>query len=235
MARQSVSKHLDILEAANLVTTLRRGREKLHYLNAAPINEIAERWITRYERDRVHALADLKRALEDTAMDTPSFVYTTYIKTTPERLWQALTAEPDTVHLPARCRQWAQPPVFLHQAAEAHLRSLALLEALRVRAAELSLLVHGAWRDPEGFNFPQTKMFEDAAILPILSRGIPAAVKRPHFSDIAPRSSINYISNNNFTGRKYFQQPMCGGVEVSIGQQSHFSPWLAGAMWRALC
>jgi DNA-binding transcriptional ArsR family regulator/uncharacterized protein YndB with AHSA1/START domain len=91
MARQSVSKHLAVLEAANLVTTIRRGREKLHYLNAEPINEIAERWITRYERDRVHALADLKRALEDTAVDRPSFVYTTYIKTTPERLWQALT------------------------------------------------------------------------------------------------------------------------------------------------
>jgi uncharacterized protein YndB with AHSA1/START domain/DNA-binding transcriptional ArsR family regulator len=92
MARQSVSKHLAILEAANLVTTIRRGREKLHYLNAAPINEIAERWITQYERDRVHALADLKRALEDTPMnDKPSFVYTTYIKTTPEQLWQALT------------------------------------------------------------------------------------------------------------------------------------------------
>src|SRR2546423_9212787 len=91
MARQSVSKHLALLEAASLVTTVRRGREKLHYLNAAPINEIAERWITRYEQHRVHALADLKRALEDTAVERPSFVYTTYIKTTPERLWQALT------------------------------------------------------------------------------------------------------------------------------------------------
>jgi len=92
MARQSVSKHLAILEAANLVTTVRRGREKLHYLNAAPINEISERWITRYERERVRALADLKRALEeDSTVDKPSFVYTTYIKTTPERLWQALT------------------------------------------------------------------------------------------------------------------------------------------------
>src|SRR3954451_18969265 len=91
MARQSVSKHLAVLEAANLVTTVRRGREKLHYLNAAPINEIAERWITRYERSRVQALADLKTALEDAPMDKPSFVYTTYIRTTPERLWQALT------------------------------------------------------------------------------------------------------------------------------------------------
>src|SRR6201996_3717363 len=91
MARQSVSKHLAVLEAANLITTVRRGREKHHYLNAAPINEIAERWIDRYERDRVHALADLKRALEDPPVSRPEFVYVNYIKTTPERLWQALT------------------------------------------------------------------------------------------------------------------------------------------------
>src|SRR3954468_1524078 len=91
MARQSVSKHLAVLEAANLVTTVRRGREKLHFLNAAPINEISERWITQYEQARVHALADLKRALEDSPMDKPTFVYTTYIRTTPEQLWQALT------------------------------------------------------------------------------------------------------------------------------------------------
>ena len=91
MARQSVSKHLAVLEAANLVTTVRRGREKHHYLNAAPINEIAERWIAHYEQHRVRVLADLKRALEDPPVDKPSFVYTTYIQTTPERLWQALT------------------------------------------------------------------------------------------------------------------------------------------------
>ena len=65
MARQSVSKHLSVLERALLVTTARRGREKLHYLNPAPINEIAERWIGQYDQQRVRALADLKRALED--------------------------------------------------------------------------------------------------------------------------------------------------------------------------
>src|ERR1700691_1997034 len=75
MARQSVSKHLAILEAANLVTTVWRGREKLHYLNAEPINAIADRWISRYDRPRVRALADLKRALEETTMDKPSGVY----------------------------------------------------------------------------------------------------------------------------------------------------------------
>ena len=91
MARQSVSKHLAVLEEANLVTTVWRGREKLHYLNAAPINDIAERWINQYDQPRIHALADLKRALEDGPMPKPEFVYTSYIKTTPERLWRGLT------------------------------------------------------------------------------------------------------------------------------------------------
>ena len=101
MARQSVSKHLAVLEAANLMTTIRRGREKLHYLNAEPINEIAERCIHRYDRARVQALTDLKQALEDAPMERPEFVYTTYIRTTPERLWQALTD-------PAFTRRWWQ-------------------------------------------------------------------------------------------------------------------------------
>ncbi|HEY4279714.1 MAG TPA: metalloregulator ArsR/SmtB family transcription factor [Conexibacter sp.] len=91
MARQSVTRHLAVLEAAGVVTTARSGREKLHYLNAAPINEIADRWISQYDRERAGALADLKRALEEPAMDETQFTYTTYIKTTPERLWQALT------------------------------------------------------------------------------------------------------------------------------------------------
>jgi DNA-binding transcriptional ArsR family regulator/uncharacterized protein YndB with AHSA1/START domain len=92
MVRQSVTKHLEILEAANLVVTVRRGRERLHYLNAAPIHEIADRWIGHYHRARVQALADLKDALETTTMPTPTFAYTTYIKTTPEQLWQGLTS-----------------------------------------------------------------------------------------------------------------------------------------------
>jgi DNA-binding transcriptional ArsR family regulator len=64
MTRQAVSKHLAVLEAANLVVTVKRGREKLHYLNPVPINEIAERWIGKYERHRLRALAELRRNLE---------------------------------------------------------------------------------------------------------------------------------------------------------------------------
>jgi uncharacterized protein YndB with AHSA1/START domain/DNA-binding transcriptional ArsR family regulator len=91
MARQSVSKHLAVLESAGVVTTMWRGREKLHYLDAAPINAIADRWISRYDRARAAALADLKTALEQDPMSATEFVYTTYINTTPERLWTALT------------------------------------------------------------------------------------------------------------------------------------------------
>ena len=64
MTRQAVAKHLGLLEAANLVATLRRGREKLHYLNPVPLHEIYERWIGKYERDRLAALSDLKKSLE---------------------------------------------------------------------------------------------------------------------------------------------------------------------------
>jgi DNA-binding transcriptional ArsR family regulator len=64
MTRQAVSKHLAILEQANLVATARRGREKLHYLNPVPIHEIAERWIGKFERHRLQALSDLKKNLE---------------------------------------------------------------------------------------------------------------------------------------------------------------------------
>jgi DNA-binding transcriptional ArsR family regulator/uncharacterized protein YndB with AHSA1/START domain len=105
MTRQSVAKHLGVLESADLVATLRRGREKLHYLNAAPINDIADRWITHYDRARAEALADLKTALEETPMsdDGTTFVYSTYIKATPERVWQGLTDPAFTA------RYWRHP------------------------------------------------------------------------------------------------------------------------------
>jgi DNA-binding transcriptional ArsR family regulator len=64
MTRQAVTKHLAILEAANLVLTRKRGREKLHYLNPVPIHELADRWIDKYERGRLRALSELKQALE---------------------------------------------------------------------------------------------------------------------------------------------------------------------------
>jgi DNA-binding transcriptional ArsR family regulator/uncharacterized protein YndB with AHSA1/START domain len=103
MTRQSVSKHLDVLEAADLIATMRQGREKLHYLNTAPINDITERWIHHYDRARAEALSDLKTALEATPMDQTTFVYSTYINATPERVWQGLTDPAFTT------RYWRHP------------------------------------------------------------------------------------------------------------------------------
>ena len=65
MTRQAVTKHLAVLEEANLVVTFWRGREKLHYLNPVPIHEIADRWIGKFERGRLRVLAELKKQLED--------------------------------------------------------------------------------------------------------------------------------------------------------------------------
>ena len=65
MSRQAVTKHLVLLEAANLVVTVKRGREKLHYLNPVPINDIYMRWIAKFEQSRIVALHNLKQALEE--------------------------------------------------------------------------------------------------------------------------------------------------------------------------
>jgi DNA-binding transcriptional ArsR family regulator len=64
MARQSATQHLEILEAANLVSTVKRGREKLHFINPVPLHEVYERWVRKFERQRLSLLHDLKKELE---------------------------------------------------------------------------------------------------------------------------------------------------------------------------
>ncbi|GGT28245.1 ArsR/SmtB family transcription factor [Streptomyces chromofuscus] len=91
MTRQSVTRHLALLEAANLVSTVRRGREKLHYLNPVPLHRIQERWIDKFERPRLRVLGAVKRQAEEAMTDKPTFVYVTYIASTPEKVWDALT------------------------------------------------------------------------------------------------------------------------------------------------
>ena len=102
MARQSATQHLGVLEAANLVSTVRRGREKRHYLNPVPLWDIERRWIERFERSRLSALSGIRHQAEHQTEheedivpeERPSYVYVTYIESSPERVWQALT-EPD--------------------------------------------------------------------------------------------------------------------------------------------
>ncbi|AGL14867.1 metalloregulator ArsR/SmtB family transcription factor [Actinoplanes sp. N902-109] len=91
MTRQSATQHLGVLEAANLISVVRRGREKLHYLNPVPLHELQERWIDTFERPRLRALSAVKRRAEGTVSDRPAYVYVTYIQSTPEAVWNALT------------------------------------------------------------------------------------------------------------------------------------------------
>jgi len=88
MTRFGVMKHLKVLEEARLVVTRRRGREKLHFLNAVPIQLIHDRWVDKYTASWAAKLGELKHKLEDRTMEK---VFEIYIKTTPERLWQAIT------------------------------------------------------------------------------------------------------------------------------------------------
>jgi len=88
MTRFGVMKHLRVLEEAGLVTTRRRGREKLHFLNPVPIRLVHDRWVSKYAEPWAAALTDLKRTLEEAGMEK---VFEIYIKTTPERLWEAIT------------------------------------------------------------------------------------------------------------------------------------------------
>lgn len=92
MTRFGVMKHLGVLEEANLVVTRRAGRFKYHYLNPAPIQEVADRWIAPYAKPAARFAMDLKAALEGTTAMTerPTFVLETFIRTTPEKLWEAL-------------------------------------------------------------------------------------------------------------------------------------------------
>jgi uncharacterized protein YndB with AHSA1/START domain len=92
MARRSASQHLAVLEAANLVSTVRRGREKLHHLNRVPLHEISERWIDKFETLGLRTLSAVRHAAEEQAMtEKPTYVYVTYIAATPEAVWHALT------------------------------------------------------------------------------------------------------------------------------------------------
>src|SRR3712207_596731 len=107
MTRFGVMKHLRVLEEANLVTSRRRGREKLHFLNPVPIRLVHDRWVSKYAEPWAAALTRLKRRLEDSAMEDQTVekerllarsqmgeagaVFEIYIKTTPERLWEAIT------------------------------------------------------------------------------------------------------------------------------------------------
>ena len=130
MARQSASQHLAVLEAANLVSVVWQGREKLHHLNPVPLQEMQERWIDQFSRPRLRALSEIRRRAEEDQMtaassdrpdqhdrDRPTFRYTIYIEATPECVWHALTdAELTAAYWGhANCSDWRTGSSWEHQ------------------------------------------------------------------------------------------------------------------------
>jgi DNA-binding transcriptional ArsR family regulator len=99
MTRFGVMKHLRVLEDARLIVTRRQGREKLHFLNTVPIRLVHDRWVSKYAEPWAAALSALKKGIEGELMEK---VFEIYIKTTPERLWKAITERPD---LPPQARR----------------------------------------------------------------------------------------------------------------------------------
>ncbi|WP_198586783.1 ArsR/SmtB family transcription factor [Glycomyces xiaoerkulensis] len=94
MARQSATQHLDLLVRAGLVNVVRRGRERLHYLDPTPIHQIDQRWISEFDAPRLRTISVIKHRAEEHAMTTesiPDYVYVTYIHADPDQVWKALT------------------------------------------------------------------------------------------------------------------------------------------------
>jgi len=91
MTRFGVMKHLNVLESAGLITSRKAGRRKLHYLNPVPIVGVYERWVSKYAAPYLHTMTALKRTLEEGDMSDPVHIFELFIRTTPERLWDALT------------------------------------------------------------------------------------------------------------------------------------------------
>ncbi|MET7454355.1 metalloregulator ArsR/SmtB family transcription factor [Streptomyces sp. NPDC005574] len=122
MARQSATQHLDILRQANLVTVVRRGRERLHYLNPAPIHEIEERWISSFDKPRLQAISAIRNQAEEYAMNdgpasVPTYVYVTYIRASAEQVWRALTDADLTARYWAHANvsDWQQGSTWEHR------------------------------------------------------------------------------------------------------------------------
>lgn len=125
MARQSATQHLDVLVRAHLVTAVRRGRERLHYLNPAPIHEIDARWISSFDKHRLHAISAIRNqaeeyAMPETATSVPTYVYVTYIRASAEQVWRALTDADLTARYwgHANVSDWQPGSAWEHQRAD---------------------------------------------------------------------------------------------------------------------
>ena len=168
MTRFGVMKHLRVLESAGLVTSRKVGRERHHYLNPVPIRRIHDRWLDRFRIRAADLLDDLKSALEapmttETApvAAPPRFVHTTYIKASPERIWQALTDSSFTLRYYYNSTvesDWAVGSQYLFRTQGNPAIEGEVLEADRPR--RLAMTFHALWNDAVRGDAPSRMSFE---------------------------------------------------------------------------
>jgi uncharacterized protein YndB with AHSA1/START domain/DNA-binding transcriptional ArsR family regulator len=179
MTRFGVMKHLRVLEAAGLVTSRKVGRERHHYLNAVPIRRIHDRWLDRYRIRAADLLDDFRIALEApmTAQSVdvaapPRYVFTTYIRSTPQRIWQALTDSDFTVRYYYNSTvhsDWAVGSRYEYRHDDAAQIEGEVLEADAPRRLVLSF--HALWSEAVRADAPSKMVFEiDNAEMPGVSK-----------------------------------------------------------------
>jgi len=159
MKRQSAAQHIDILIAANLISTVWRGREKLHFLNPVPIHEVYDRWAQKFERRQVAFLHDLKTQLEETPMAKTKFVHVTYIAASAERIWAALVT-PDLTRVYwgyANVSDWRPGSTWRHVRDDD--QGTVMLEGLVIEADPPRRLAM-TWAEPERADEPSRVTIE---------------------------------------------------------------------------
>jgi DNA-binding transcriptional ArsR family regulator len=150
MTRFGVMRHLGVLEAADLVTTRRSGRRKLHYLNPVPIRLVHDRWISKYAEPVVGSMAALKEHLEETAMERPDHVYSVYVKAPAERVWRAIVDGDETVHYYYGTRvasDWTPGAPVVYTYPDGRVAADGTILAIEP-GASVTLTFHARW-DPE--------------------------------------------------------------------------------------
>lgn len=150
MTRFGVMRHLGVLEAADLVTTRKVGRRKLHYLNPVPIRLVHDRWISKYAEPVVGSMTALKAHLEETAMERPDHVYSVYVKAPTEQVWRAIVDGDETVHYYYGTRvasKWSPGASVVYTYPDGRVAADGTVLAIEP-GASVTLTFHARW-DPE--------------------------------------------------------------------------------------
>ncbi|MGI9528555.1 MAG: ArsR/SmtB family transcription factor [Acidimicrobiia bacterium] len=195
MTRQGVMNHLSILEEAHLVTALRKGRSKYHYLNPVPIRLVHDRWISSYAEHRIERIAHLTTQLasEGTSMDKPVHIYKTYIKATVDDVWHAITNPDMTAQYFFGTRvesDWTQGAAMTYAYPDGSLASTGHIIAIDA-PTRLEFTFHAQWDDDLAAEGPCREVWSLAEVNGMIELTI-------ELFDVAPDSKTYTDFTNGF-------------------------------------